>query len=177
VPFSTGCAANRGVAVRIGARSEENAKSTRRSGRVGEGKVNEAGQRRPPLPIGRFGAPSTLSSARPVRRSRVPFHPFATPSPVMTLFGIQLRKPSFNEITAATVMAVGIWVAVIGLAKATGQALQASDAGALLVVSVWGCLGARLGVALGKGGRHLAAHVGINAVLLVIYQGAVVLAS
>ena len=51
----------------------------------------------------------------------------------MTLFGIQLRKPSFNEITAATVMAVGIWVAVIGLAKATGQALQASDAGAARV--------------------------------------------
>jgi hypothetical protein len=94
----------------------------------------------------------------------------------MTLFGIQLRKPSFNEITAATVMAVGIWVAVIGVAKASGQALQASDAGALLVVSVWGCLGARLGVALGKGGRHLAAHVGISVVLLAIYQGAIVLA-
>ena len=95
----------------------------------------------------------------------------------MTFFGIQLRKPSFNEVTAATVMAVGIWVAVIGLAKATGQALQPSDAGALLVVSVWGCLGARLGVGVGKGGRHLAAHVGVSAVLLAIYQGAIVLAS
>jgi hypothetical protein len=95
----------------------------------------------------------------------------------MTLFGIQLRKPSFNEVTAATVMAVGLWIAVIGLAKASGQALQASDAGALLVVSVWGCLGARLGVGIGKGGRHLAAHLGINAVLLAIYQGAIVLAS
>jgi len=95
----------------------------------------------------------------------------------MTLFGIQLRKPSFNEVTAATVMAVGIWIAVIGLAKATGQAMQASDAGALLVVSVWGCIGARLGVGIGKGGRHLAAHVGVNAVLLALYQGAIVLAS
>ena len=94
----------------------------------------------------------------------------------MTLFGIQLRKPSFNELNAATVMGVGIWVAVIGVAQASGQALQASDAGALLVVSVWGCLGARLGVALGKGGRHLAAHVGISAVRLAIYQGAIVLA-
>jgi hypothetical protein len=25
----------------------------------------------------------------------------------MTFFGIQLRRPSFNEVTAATVMAVG----------------------------------------------------------------------
>ena len=95
----------------------------------------------------------------------------------MTLFGIQLRRPTFNEVTAATVMAVGLWVAVIGLAQVSGHALQARDAGALLVVSVWGCLGARLGVGIGKGGRHFAAHVGINAVLLALYQGALVLAT
>jgi hypothetical protein len=95
----------------------------------------------------------------------------------MTFLGIELRRPTFNEITAATVMAVGLWVAVIGLAQVSGHALQARDAGALLVVSVWGCIGARVGVGIGKGGRHLAAHVGINAVLLALYQGAVVLAS
>jgi hypothetical protein len=95
----------------------------------------------------------------------------------MTFLGIQLRRPTFNEVTAAAVMAVGLWVAVIGLARVSGHALQAHDAGALLVVSVWGCLGARLGVGIGKGGRHLAAHVGVNAVLLAIYQGALVLAS
>jgi hypothetical protein len=95
----------------------------------------------------------------------------------MTFLGIELRRPSLTEVTAATVMAVGLWVAVIGLAQASGHALQARDAGALLVVSVWGCIGARLGVGLSKGGRHLAAHVGVNAVLLAIYQGALVLAS
>ncbi|HEX4234580.1 MAG TPA: hypothetical protein VH041_09735 [Caldimonas sp.] len=95
----------------------------------------------------------------------------------MMLFGIQLRRPTFNEVTAATVMAVGLWVAVIGLAQVSGHALQARDAGALLVVSVWGCIGARLGVGIGKSGRHLAAHIGINVVLLAIYQGALVLAS
>jgi hypothetical protein len=94
----------------------------------------------------------------------------------MTLFGIELRRPSFNEITAATVMAVGLWVAVIGLAKVTGNALQAGDAGAVLVVAVWGCLGARLGFGVGKGGRHLAAHVGVSALLLALYQGVLVLA-
>jgi hypothetical protein len=95
----------------------------------------------------------------------------------MTLFGIELRRPSFNEITAATVMAVGLWVAVIGLAQATGHGLQARDAGAVLVVAIWGCIGVRVGFGVGKGGRHLAAHVGVSAILLGLYQGALVLAS
>jgi hypothetical protein len=95
----------------------------------------------------------------------------------MTFFGIELRKPSFNEVTAATVMAVGLWVAVIGIAHVVGQPLDARDAGALLVVAVWGCVGVRLGVGVAKGGRHLAAHVGVSAMLLGLYQGALVLAS
>jgi len=95
----------------------------------------------------------------------------------MTFFGIQLRRPSFNEITAATVMAVGLWVAVVGLAQATGYALEARDAGALLVVAVWGCVGTRLGLKVGSGGRHLAANLGVSAVLLAVYQGALVLAA
>ena len=95
----------------------------------------------------------------------------------MTFLGIELRRPSFNEITAATVMAVGLWVAVIGLARASGHALQAPDAGAILVVAAWGCIGARLGFGIGKGGRHLAAHIGVSAMLLGLYQGALVLAA
>ena len=62
----------------------------------------------------------------------------------MTFFGIELRRPSFNEITAATVMAIGLWVAAVGVAHASGHGLEAGDAGALLVVSLWGCVGARL---------------------------------
>ena len=95
----------------------------------------------------------------------------------MTFFGIQLRRPSFNEITAATVMAVGLWVAVVGLAQATGHGLAARDAGALLVVAIWACVGTRLGLKVGDGGRHLAANVGVSAVLLAVYQGALVLAA
>src|SRR4051812_45895153 len=41
----------------------------------------------------------------------------------MKLFGISLRKPTFNEITAATVMAVGLWVAFVGGSFALGQHL------------------------------------------------------
>ena len=95
----------------------------------------------------------------------------------MTFLGIELRRPSFNELTAATVMAVGLWVAVVGLARASGHSLQAHDAGAILVVAAWGCIGVRLGFGVGKGGRPLAAHLGVSAVLLGIYQGALVLAA
>jgi hypothetical protein len=94
----------------------------------------------------------------------------------MTFLGIELRRPSFNEVTAATVMAVGLWVAVIGLAKVNGHALQSHDAGAVLVVAVWGCIGVRLGFGVGQGGRPLAAHLGVSAMLLGLYQGALVLA-
>ena len=95
----------------------------------------------------------------------------------MTLFGIELRRPSFNEVTAATVMATGLWVLVIGLAQVAGHALQARDAGAVLVVAMWGCIGARVGFGVGQGGRHLAAHVGVSAMLLALYQGALVFAA
>jgi hypothetical protein len=111
------------------------------------------------------------------QRSALPQRFTTLQTSAMTFLGIKLRRPSFNEVTAATVMAVGIWLAVIGLAQVSGNALEARDAGALLVVSVWGCVGVRLGVGFGKGGRHLAAHIGVSAVLLAIYQGALVLAS
>ena len=93
----------------------------------------------------------------------------------MKLFSIELRKPSFNEFTAATVMAVGLWVAAIGIARASGHALDAGDAGALLVMSVWGCVGTRLGLGMGQGGRHVIANVGVSALLLGLYQGALTL--
>ena len=91
----------------------------------------------------------------------------------MTFFGIALRKPSFNEVTAATVMAVGLWVAAVGIAHASGHDIDHIDAGALLVVSLWGCVGARLGLRLGQGRRHLVANLGVSALLLGLYQGAI----
>jgi hypothetical protein len=90
----------------------------------------------------------------------------------MTLFGIKLRKPSFNEVTAATVLAVGLWIAVLGFSRASGHPLDISEAGALLLLAVWGSLGARLGVRLDKGGRHLAVSLAVSALLLGVYQAA-----
>jgi hypothetical protein len=94
----------------------------------------------------------------------------------MTFFGIALRRPSFNEVTVAAVMATGLWLAAVGVAHASGHALEAGDAGALLVVSLWGCVGPRLGLRLGHGGRHLVANVGVSALLLGLYQGALAIA-
>ena len=90
----------------------------------------------------------------------------------MTLFGIELRKPSFNEVTAATVMGVGLWIAVLGIARAGGQSLDIGSAGALLVLALWGSLGARLGVRFDKGGRHIALNIGVSALLMGLYQAA-----
>jgi hypothetical protein len=90
----------------------------------------------------------------------------------MNLFGIALRKPSFNEVTAATVMGVGLWLAVLAVARAFGHGLDIVDAGAALLVMVWGCVGVRLGIEIGKGSRHLAANLVVSAMLLAVYQGA-----
>ena len=90
----------------------------------------------------------------------------------MKIFGIQLRKPSFNEVTAATIMAIGVWLACMGGAVALGQHLSKVDAGAALLVILWGCLSVRFGVHIGQGRAHLVANLSVTAVLLLVYQGA-----
>lgn len=90
----------------------------------------------------------------------------------MTFFGIELRKPSFNEITAATIMGVGVWLACLGGAAAFGHHMSRVDAGAALLVILWGCLSVRFGVHIGQGRAHLVANVGVTALLLLVYQGA-----
>jgi hypothetical protein len=127
-------------------------------------------------PIARNDAPPARSSALPFAPASLPFCLYHPHRIVMTFLGIELRRPSFNEVTAATIMAVGLWVAALGIAKTTGHSLQAHDAGALLIVAIWGCIGTRLGCGVAKGGRHLAAHVGVSAALLGLYQGALLIA-
>jgi hypothetical protein len=95
----------------------------------------------------------------------------------MNLIGIPLRRPSFGELTAAAVMATGVWLAAVGLARALHLPLDRVEAGALLLVVVWGCLSARLGIRIGAGHRHLMVNLGVSAVLLGAYQGAWALAS
>lgn len=88
----------------------------------------------------------------------------------MHLIGIPLRRPSHDELAASTVMAVGLWLAGIALMQSSPVALSRVEAGALLVVCLWGCISARLGIRIERGGRHLLASVGGNALLLAAYE-------
>ncbi len=93
----------------------------------------------------------------------------------MTVFGIVLRKPTFDEITAATLLGIGLWMAGLGFAHASGQALDMRDAGALLLVSSWACIAVRIGLGVDQGSRHLAVNIAVIAVLLGLYDSAVAL--
>ena len=90
----------------------------------------------------------------------------------MQLFGITLRKATFNEITAAAVMGTGLWLAGLGLAQASGHGLDIREAGAMLLVSAWACIAVRIGLGVDQGQRHLAVNIGIIAVLLGAYDSA-----
>jgi hypothetical protein len=90
----------------------------------------------------------------------------------MQLFGITLRKATFNEITAAAVMGTGLWLAGLGIAQASGHGLDIREAGALLMVSAWACIAVRIGLGIDQGQRHLAVNIGIIAMLLGAYDGA-----
>ena len=67
----------------------------------------------------------------------------------MNLLGIPLRRPTFGELTAAAVMATGVWLAALGLTRVLHLPMDRIEAGALLLVVVWGCVSARLGIRIG----------------------------
>lgn len=90
----------------------------------------------------------------------------------MKFLGISLRVPTTSELTAAAVMATGLWVAAIGGMRVAGVEIGQVDAGALLVVVLWGCVSARLGIRIGTSHRHLFANLLVSAGLLLLYQSA-----
>jgi hypothetical protein len=94
---------------------------------------------------------------------------------VMKIFGIQLSKPSFNEITASAIMAAGLWLAIVALWRVSEQPLDRIEAGAALLVVFWGCIGVRMGIRLDKGVRHLAVNVLCGAAILAVYHGVMAL--
>lgn len=94
----------------------------------------------------------------------------------MKLIGIPLRKLAFAELTAATIMAVGLWAAAVGLLLATRVAFDRVDAGALLIALAWACLSTRLGIRVGQDRRHLVANLLGCTLLLGVYQLVLLLA-
>lgn len=90
----------------------------------------------------------------------------------MNLIGIPLRRPSSTEFTAAMVMGAGLWLLSVGLLHAAQFELSRAEAGALLLVTAWGCLSARLGIRIGMGHRHLLANLMVSAMLLAAYEWA-----
>ena len=93
----------------------------------------------------------------------------------MKILGIQLNKPSFNELTASAVMAAGLWLACMALFKVSNQPLDRIEAGAALLMIFWGCVGVRIGIRLDRGLRHVAANLVCGGAILLIYHGIVTL--
>lgn len=88
----------------------------------------------------------------------------------MKLIGVPLRRPDFNELTAAAVMGSGLWVLAVGLAHIARMDLGKGDAGALLLVMLWACVSTRMGIRVGAGSRHLAVNLLVSGVLLALYE-------
>jgi len=93
----------------------------------------------------------------------------------MKILGVELHRPSFNQVTAAAVMAAGLWMAIVAVLRTAGQPLDRVDAGAALLVIFWGCVCVRLGIRVDRGPRHLAVNLLCAGVLLAVYQLAVAL--
>ncbi|WP_280153525.1 hypothetical protein [Piscinibacter sp. XHJ-5] len=93
----------------------------------------------------------------------------------MKILGIQLSKPSFNEVTASAIMAAGLWLAIVALWRVSEQPLDRIEAGAALLVVFWGCIGVRMGIRLDKGLRHLAVNVLCGGAILAIYHAVMAL--
>lgn len=96
----------------------------------------------------------------------------------MKLLGIALRLPRYREFTAASIMAIGLWTALVSLAPALGDPLGMTEMAALLVVCWWSCVAVRCGIDLASGGwRHWMAHGSVAAVLLLANEAAWALVS
>lgn len=91
----------------------------------------------------------------------------------MKLLGIPLQRPSFDQITAAAVMACGLWLACIAVLRSTGQPLTGVEAGAALLIVFWGCVCAHVGIRVDRGLRHILANAMVGTFIWLAYQGIV----
>jgi len=93
----------------------------------------------------------------------------------MNVFGIALRRPRFSELTAAAVMAAGLWMLVLGGLHILQMPTDRADAGALLLMIAWGCMSVRFGLRMDQGQRPALLNLAGAAFLMGVYQGALTL--
>jgi hypothetical protein len=91
----------------------------------------------------------------------------------MKLLGIELQKPSFGQLTAAAVMACGLWLLYVAIWMRLYGAPDRVDAGATLVVLFWGCACVHFGIRIERGLRHLVLNLMACGMLLMAYQAAI----
>ena len=103
--------------------------------------------------------------------SKQTFNPITT----VKRIGLPPRRSAFAELTAASLMAVGLWAAAVGVLLATRSTLNAVDAGALLLALTWAWLSARLGQGAGQSRRLLVVNLLGCTLLLGLYQLALLL--
>ena len=64
----------------------------------------------------------------------------------MRFLGIELRRPGFWEFTSASVMAVGLWLLLSGIASRVDPGMTRADFASLLAVMWLSVLGVRIGL-------------------------------
>jgi hypothetical protein len=94
----------------------------------------------------------------------------------MNFLGITLRRPRFSELTAAAVMAAGLWLLALAGLRALQMPLDRAEAGALLLMVAWGSMSVRFGLRMDQSQRHAVLNVAGAALLMALYQGALTLA-
>jgi hypothetical protein len=65
---------------------------------------------------------------------------------VLKVLGVELRRPGFWELTSASVLAVGLWLLLSGLAARVDPGWSRADFASLLAVMWLSVVGMRLGL-------------------------------
>lgn len=86
----------------------------------------------------------------------------------MQFIGMELKRPSFKELTVAVAIGVALWAVFVSIGF-TADSTPVS-VGATLAAVLWGCVSSAFGIKAHKGGRHLLFNIGGCVLILVLYD-------
>jgi hypothetical protein len=89
---------------------------------------------------------------------------------VLKVLGIELRRPGFWEFTSASVLAVGLWLLLSGLAARVDPGWNRADFASLLAVMWLSVVGTRIGLDPRKSRAAAAVQFGACALAAVLLQ-------